>query len=952
MDLADDLRAILPRERVLARWIDRIAFANDASVYRLVPRAVVFPTTIAEVQALFRFARSWRVPLVFRAAGTSLSGQAVTDGVLVVVSRHWRTLEVLDEGRRVRVEPGVIGGLVNQHLRAHGTKIGPDPASIESCTIGGILANNSSGMCCGVEQNAYRTLRSIRLVLPDGTVVDTALPDADARLGRDAPHIAEGLTRLRDRIGSNATLAARIRTKYRSKNTMGYSLNAFVDFDRPIDILAHLMIGSEGTLGFIAEAVLDTVPDPPLKYTGLLFYPDLETACASIGALRESGARTLELMDRASLRAVARQPGVPPQVHGLPDRATTLLAEYQCADADALASIRDAVGRLAPTLPLLHPPEFTQDTARQAALWRVRRGLIPSVGAVRARGTSFVMEDVVFPVPRLADAVGNLRELLDARGYADAIVFGHAKDGNLHFVLTQAFEERREVERYDRFMRDLADLVIGRFDGALKAEHGTGRNMAPFVAAEWGDEAYAILREIKALFDPDLFLNPGVILNDDPQAHVLHLKDLPAAQPEIDACIECGFCERTCPSRDLTLTPRQRIVVLREIARLRVTSPRGPVLRALEREFTYDGLDTCAADGLCALACPVGIDTGALVKRLRHVAHGAVSEEIALALAVRFGAVERLARATLTAGHALARVLGPARLATASRWISGRLGRRLPVWDPALSRAARRPERTPAGAAGAILFSSCASRVLAAEGDRPLADIVARVSRRGGVPLRVPDDAAGVCCGLAFGSKGYEAAAAAAANHAVERLWDWSELGTLPVVVDASPCALALKTAAPLLTARNRSRHATLRILDGIEHGEALVAAGLRPVVRHRSVVVHPVCSVRKLGLTGALEGLAQRCSDVVVVPIAAGCCGFAGDRGLMVPELSSAALLAEADEVRRGLHDDYVSSSRTCEIGLTRATDRPFRSFWHLLDAPAAEPPTPRLATDGPLVG
>ncbi len=945
MDLDAELRAILSPERVLARRLDRVAFANDASVYRLVPRAVVFPTTIAEVQALFRLSRERGVPIMFRAAGTSLSGQAVTDGILVVVSRHWRRFEVEDAGLRVRFEPGVLAGLVNQHLRRHGTKIGPDPASIEACMIGGILANNSSGMCCGVEQNAYRTLRSIRVVLPEGVVVDSALPGADERMAEEAPRVYQGLARLRQRIVANGALAERIRTKYRTKNTMGYSLNAFLDFERPIDILAHLMIGSEGTLGFIAEASLDTVPDPPLKYTGLLFYPDLADACAAIAALRDAGARTLELMDRASLRAVAGQPGVPPEVRELPARATALLAEYQCADEATLAAQRAVVEPLLARLPLLARPEFTRDPGRQAALWRVRRGIIPSVGAVRARGTSFVMEDVVFPVARLHSAVAELRALLDGHGYPDAIVFGHAKDGNLHFVLTQAFERPEDVRRYDHLMHALADLVVTRYDGALKAEHGTGRNMAPFVLTEWGPEAYAIFREIKELFDPAGILNPGVILNADPRAHVRHLKDLPAVEAEVDACIECGFCERMCPSRDLTLTPRQRIVVRREMARLRAASPESVELAELERDYEYAGLETCAADGLCSLACPVGIDTGALVKRLRHAGHSAAAEELAAVLAERFGLVETLARAGLRAGHALERLLGPRRLTTATGSISRWLGRRVPAWDPGLPRVAAAPSSGPvahpasgaaaaaAAAASAVLFPTCASRVLATADGRPLADVVARVSLRAGAPLFVPRDARGVCCGLAFSSKGFHAASAVAANHAIERMWDWSNEGAVPVVVDASPCALTLKGAAPALSAQNRTRHATLSILDGVEHAARLVAAGLAPVARRRSVVLHPPCSLRRMGLVADLERVAKVYAQDVVLPFAAGCCGSAGDRGLAFPELTRAALAPLAAELSGARYDEFVSTSRTCEIGLARETGRPFRSFWHLLD-------------------
>ena len=559
MDLAAELRAFLPADRVRTRPIDRVAYASDASVYRRVPAAVVLPRDVEEIRSLLRLGRRLRIPLTFRAAGTSLSGQAVSDGILVVVATpDWRGIELLDGGSRVRVEPGAIGGDVNRQLAPYGVKLGPDPASIDACTIGGILANNSSGMCCGVEQNAYRTLESISFVLADGRQFDTGRPAAREAFVREAPELAHGLVELKRRVEGNAVLRERIRRKYAMKNTMGYSLNALCDFSDPLDILAHLLIGSEGTLAFIAGAVLRTIPDPPLKSCGLLLFADVPRACGAIAALRESGARTLELMDRASLRSVEDQPGVPPGLRDLPETAAALLVEYQCGGEQELGGRERALHALLPSLSLLDEPQLTREPDARARLWRVRKGIIPTVGAMRPRGTSCIIEDVVFPVERLAQGVGELQRLIADHGYDDVAVFGHAKDGNLHFVLTQAFDGAAEIERYDRFMQQLARLVAVRHGGALKAEHGTGRNMAPFVETEWGPEAYAVMRALKHLVDPDGLLNPGVLLDDAPRAHVEQLKSLPAIEPEVDACIECGFCERMCPSRDLTLTPRQR----------------------------------------------------------------------------------------------------------------------------------------------------------------------------------------------------------------------------------------------------------------------------------------------------------------------------------------------------------------------------------------------------------
>jgi len=928
--LANQLSSILPQARVSTRTIDRIAFANDASVYRKVPRAVVHPATAEEVRRLFAFSRRMRIPLTFRAAGTSLSGQAVTDGILAVLSRGWREYEVLDDGARIRVQPGVIGGIANQVLRPYGRKIGPDPASINSCMIGGILSNNSSGMCCGIEQNAYRTLDSLCFVLPDGTMLDSAAPGADDDLRRDAPDIAAGIEALRNRVRDDPELINRIRHKYRIKNTMGYSLNAFVDYDDPVQILAHLMIGGEGTLGFIAGAVLRTVPDAAFRYTGLLFFDDVPAACAAIEPLRRSGARALELMDYPSLRAVRSQPGVPGRVNQLPEGAAALLVEYQCEDERGRDDCRRVCERLLPGLPLAGDVEWTLDPDRQAALWRVRKGLIPSVGAMRARGTSFIIEDVVFPVDRLAAGVADLQSSFRRWNYDDAIVFGHAKDGNLHFVLTQSFQDTSDVRRYDGFMRDLAELVVLRYDGALKAEHGTGRNMAPFVETEWGKPAVDVMRRLKRLIDPDGLLNPDVILNDNPAAHVTDLKDLPNVESEVDRCIECGFCERWCPSRDLTLTPRQRIVVRREMQRLAASDPLGETLAELRTDWRYAAEDTCATDGLCALGCPVSIDTGQLTKRLRRARHDEGDERFSLWIVERFDWLVTLARAGLHIGHLLERAVGGERLARWSqRWVprGPRWIHPMPSVSPNLT--ARQPPKVDA-----ILFPSCVSRVFGEPGDdSPPGRTIERIAARAGISIWTPREAAGFCCGMPFSSKGLDAAYRAAANRTVAALWGWSDAGRVPVLTDASPCAWTLKRIGGALDAENGKRFERLTILDGIEYAHDVLLERLDIVPMKRTVALHPVCSVRKMGLEAKLATLARACADGADVPVNSACCGVAGDRGFLFPELPQAALDPLAGELDASGYEGFYSSSRSCEAGLSRITGKPYRSFWHLLD-------------------
>ncbi len=911
MSIGTSLSALLSSGRVLTRPLDLAAYASDASFYTLTPAAVVRPKDTSEIKALCAWSRSHRVPLTFRAAGTSLSGQAITNGVLVDLSRHWRALTVLDGGARVRVGPGVVGGIVNAYLARHGVKLGPDPASIGACMIGGIVANNSSGMCCGIEHNAYRTLESLRFVLPSGTEVDTAAAGAEESFSAEEPAIARGIMGLKSRIESDPRLVERIRTKYRMKNTMGYALNAFLDFSTPLSILWHLLVGSEGTLAFIAEAVFRTIPDLPLKSTGLLLFPDVPAACEAIEPLRASGAKALELMDRASLRSIEGRPGLPSFVSDLPSRAAAILAEYQAVTEAELVDSEDAFRAAAPQLPLTTPPRFTRDATLQGHLWAARKGLTATIGAMRPSGTSLIFEDVAFPLPHLAAGVTDLQALLVKHGYPDGIVFGHAKDGNIHFILSQSFNEPASIAQYERFTDDLVAMVVDRYDGALKAEHGTGRNMAPFLLREWGAEAHAIMREVKRLVDPDGILNPGVLLNDDPRAHLANLKSLPRIEDEVDRCIECGFCESKCPSRDLTLTPRQRIVIRREQARRDAAGDAAGSL-ALCSGLDYAMQDTCATDGMCATACPVGIDTGALVKRLRAEGHGVIARAAARSAASAFGGVEALARAALM----------------------------LPSpWGDLPGRAARLPDTGTREGAAAIYFPSCMTRVLGSARDggesSPLAQTVVDVAARAGIRLHIPQDVSGVCCGMPFSSKGFKEAHAIAANRAIERAWLWSDAGRLPIVVDTSPCAWSFATCRPVLTESNRQHFDAMRIEDSVQWVHDTLLPKLPVRRRVPRVAVHPVCSVVKMELVPKLTATMRACADEVVVPIEAGCCGFAGDRGFTHPELTEAATRPETAEfVAAGPCDLYVSSSRSCEIGMTRATGSAFRSFWEVLDA------------------
>jgi D-lactate dehydrogenase len=959
------LLAVIPSERMFHDELHTLAYGTDASFYRLIPKLVIKAESEDEVVTILRHARRNRLPLTFRAAGTSLSGQAISDSVLVLLGQGWNRWSIVDDASKIRLQPGIIGGHANIFLAPYGKKIGPDPASINAAMIGGIAANNASGMCCGTAQNSYRTLAAMRIIFADGTLLDTADPASVRQFGVTHSGMLAQISALSARLKTNAPLADRVRRKFKMKNTTGYSLNALVDFEDPVQIIQHLMIGSEGTLGFIAEVTYHTVPEHPHKASALMLFPDIRTACTAVSILKQAPVDAVELMDRAALRSVENKAGMPDYLKELGPEVASLLVETRAPAADLLSAQMAEITRILENIPKVRPLTFTSKPAEFSVLWNIRKGLFPSVGAMRRSGTTVIIEDVAFPVPRLAEATLDLQALLRKHAYNEAIIFGHALEGNLHFVFTQEFTTASEVQRYQGLIDDVTDMVVRVYDGSLKAEHGTGRNMAPFVELEWGAEAYALMQEIKAIFDPEGLLNPGVILNPDPRAHLKDFKPMPEVDSIIDKCIECGFCEVQCPSRTLTLTPRQRIVTLREMARLRATHENPARLAALQEAFQYDGDATCATDGLCAISCPVEIDTGKMIKDLRLHQHGSSANGIATLLSEHMGAVTGTMRVALNFVHLAHKILGTKAMGSVARGLRSLSGKTIPLWNPAMPRGVDRLSRTnithgtgrirgatmapaagtathaatrevaaaPQVNAGAtksspavVYFPSCINRAMGPAKDdadqRSLTTVVVELLHRAGFDVILPDHLDELCCGMAFASKGFKKQGDAKAKELEEELLKVSRNGALPVLVDMSPCLYRMK----------ETFTSDLRLMEPVqfilEHAVPHLQFHKQPI----TVAVHTTCSAEKMGLAGSLKAVAELCAERVIVPQGVGCCGWAGDRGFTVPELNAAALAPLREAIPGGCEGGY-STSRTCEIGLSVHSGVQYQSIVYLVE-------------------
>ena len=915
-----EISGFIPDERIYTDDLRLLTWGTDAGFYRLIPQIVVRSINEDEVSRLLALADKHNLPVTFRAAGTSLSGQSISDSILIVAGKHWEKYSISEDLETITLQPGIIGERVNQILKPFGRKFAPDPASVKSAMVGGIVMNNASGMNCGTHANSDKMLLTARIVFADGTILDTSSEQSKENFRKSKPGFIEKIEQLRDYVQADEPFLSRILHKYSIKNVTGLNILPLAIYRDPFDIITHLLVGSEGTLAFLSEFTMKTGKDYPFKASAMLYFNDIKEACRAVVAMKKGPVMGAELLDKKSLESVNDPTG-----RGL----TAVLTETMADTKEELYSQIKQIEGILSAFKTAVPVKFTDKEEEYAPYWAIRSGIFPSVGGTRKPGTTTLIEDVAFHIEDLPEATADLQQLLEKHGYPDACIYGHALEGNYHFIINQSFDTREQVAQYESLMNEIKTLVVDKYDGSLKAEHGTGRNMAPFVQYEWGEKAFALMKEIKTLFDPKNLLNPGVIFNDDPHCHIRHFKPMPLTNEHVDKCIECGFCEVNCLTAGFTLSSRQRIVAQREITRIKDIPEQQERLKRLKKQYAYAGNDTCAGDGLCATSCPMNINTGHLTHDLRAelLPQDSIGYQLGMWTANHFAGVKAMLRPVLTLADTAHSIIGTRNMTALAKGLRSVSGNSIPLWTSAMPKAYT-PKATGSlkSELKVVYFPSCLNQTMgtahSSPDHTPLVDKTVALLEKAGYEVIFPSNMNKLCCGTIWESKGMPEIADRKAAELEEALYIATENGRYPVLCDQSPCLY-----------RMRNTMKSVKLYEPAEFILTFLCDKLEFTPIKQPVAIHITCSMKKMKLEKQLIALAGLCSEKVLVPEEVGCCGFAGDKGFTHPEVNAYALRKLRPQLEKAGIEVGYSNSRTCEIGLTTNSDIPYLSIVYLVD-------------------
>jgi len=588
-----EFEQVLGKNKVLSDFPSITAYAIDASIYKVAPQAIAVIESRNDLEKVLHYAKQHQVPLTARSGGTNLTGNAVGEGIILEFSRLNQILQINDQARWARVQPGMVFAELNKRLAKRGWMFAPDPSSGDMCKLGGMLGNNAAGPHT-LKYGATRdNVMEMEVLLANGNWITAK----EYRL--DDPHLQKILAEnlfLKDLIELVRRNSDLIRSKRPqvSKNSSGYNLFSLADgLARGVFPLHHLLIGSEGTLGLVMEAKINLVPKPAEIATALVYFNQLSEVGDAVNALLPLAPSALEMMDANSLDLVGRERfGIPKQA------AAMLLAEFDESPRSKMEEVRRAMARYQLSAPMTE----AFDPENQAELWRVRKAMYPTLYRYDAKKKPVnFADDVVVAADRIPELIAYLDRLFAEKGVAVAI-YGHIGNGNAHINPLLNVNDPADFEKMVALSHEIHRTVIERFGGSLCGEHGDGRVRAEFVKALYGPELYTLFRRVKTLFDPEHLLNPGVKISETPFTEKIDFERLSKQ------CATCGKCNSVCPVYD---------VVGEES-----NAARGWFHIVTATDYTYEKsariVEACLNCKSCRSVCPAGIDVSELILKKRE----------------------------------------------------------------------------------------------------------------------------------------------------------------------------------------------------------------------------------------------------------------------------------------------------------------------------------------------
>jgi FAD/FMN-containing dehydrogenase/Fe-S oxidoreductase len=918
----------------------RALYSTDASIYQIMPAGVVVPRTCDDVVATVRMAAEAGVSITARGGGTSQAGQAIGAGLILDTSKYLnRVLEVNVEERWAHVEPGVVLDDLNARLQPHGLRFAPDLSSSSRATLGGMMANNSSGARSIVHGKTIDHVLEQWVVLADGRTAHLRPLSGQAlEEARRGETIEARAYRALPRIASEHAAEIERRFPKVLRRVGGYNLDAFVDPARPVD-LTRIMVGSEGTLGVVVGARVRLVPIAAARVMlAVEFRHVLDALEATPVALRH-GPSAVEVMDGFILGHARHVPALDVvRRRVVSDPAASLLCiELEGEDEAALAARLAALEReirsrfRCRTVPVPRVDD-------QQRIWRLREAALGLATAMKGddKSISFVEDTAVAP-ERLRDYIARLLAIVERHG-TSAGVYAHASVGCLHVRPVVNLKTAEGVRRFEAIAQEVADLVL-EFGGALSGEHGDGLVRGPFTEKMFGPELYAAFREVKRTFDPDGLFNPGKIVDSPPLT--ANLRYGPAyVTPDpptwfdyaehggfgraVEMCSGVGACRKTrggtmCPSYRATREEMHSTRGRANLLRLALTGQLGDT-PACDRDL-YEALDLCLECRACRSECPTGVDMARMKSEFLagYWARHGVSLRARLFGHVHEAAVWGQRLAPLS--NALARSRAARRLGAVVAGLDPR--RRLPRWASRTLTAQLRRRRLVSPSRAVVLFRDTFTEYMEPEIGIAAVDLL----EAAGIGVRLAPHA---CCGRPLLSQGLLRQARARASTNAERLHAMAAEGVAILFLEPS-CLSAVREDAPsLLGGELREKaeavaRASMLFEEFVEREWAAGRLDLPLAPGPDTVLLHAHCHQRAMSLAGPALALLSRVPGARVTDLDAGCCGMAGSFGYLREhyELSRAigelALFPAARALRAG--GVLVASGTSCRHQLEHFT-------------------------------